>query len=73
MGEDQCTLFAPEFNRSIRVEQREERLTGDAGGSARLRLVAHALDAREGDVAAEVQEAYFYAKVAEDVERPSRT
>ena len=31
MGEDQCTLFALEFNRSIQVEHREERLTGDAG------------------------------------------
>lgn len=31
MGEAQCTLFAPEFNRSIQVEHREERLTGDAG------------------------------------------
>jgi len=48
-----------------------ERLV-EEGGAARLRLVAHAMDTREGDVAAEVQEAYLYAKVSEDVGRPSR-
>jgi len=32
VGEVQSTLFALDFNRSIRVEAREERLTGDAGG-----------------------------------------
>ena len=32
MGEAQSTLFALEFNRSIQVEARGERLTGDAGG-----------------------------------------
>lgn len=32
MGEAQSTLFALEFNRSIQVEARKERLTGDAGG-----------------------------------------
>ena len=31
MGERQSTLFRPEFNRSIEVEAREERLSGDAG------------------------------------------
>lgn len=31
MGEVQSTLFAAEFNRSIRVEARSERLSGDAG------------------------------------------
>lgn len=31
MGELQGTLFQPEFNRSIRVEARPERLTADAG------------------------------------------
>jgi len=32
VGEAQSTLFALEFNRSIQVEARKERLTGDAGG-----------------------------------------
>lgn len=32
MGEVQSTLFALEFNRSIQVEARGDRLTGDAGG-----------------------------------------
>ena len=32
MGEVQSTLFALDFNRSIQIEAREERLTGDAGG-----------------------------------------
>lgn len=31
MGEGKSTLFSLEFNRSIQVEAREERLTGDAG------------------------------------------
>lgn len=31
MGDSQATLFQPEFNRSIRVEARRERLSGDAG------------------------------------------
>ena len=31
MGEAQSTLFAVDFNRSIQVEARAERLTGDAG------------------------------------------
>ena len=31
MGESQTTLFQPEFNRSIRVEARPERLSADAG------------------------------------------
>ena len=31
MGERDSTLFTPEFNRSIQVETREQRLTGDAG------------------------------------------
>lgn len=31
MGEQQSTLFSPDFNRSIQVEAREERLTSNAG------------------------------------------
>lgn len=31
MGESQLTLFQPKFNRSIRVEARADRLSGDAG------------------------------------------
>jgi hypothetical protein len=31
VGEQQSTLFVPEFNRSIHVEARPERLSGDAG------------------------------------------
>lgn len=31
MGERQSTLFSPDFNRSIQVEAREERLTSNAG------------------------------------------
>jgi hypothetical protein len=31
MGELQGTLFQPDFNRSVRVEARSERLSGDAG------------------------------------------
>jgi len=31
MGEDQGTLFSPEYNQSIRVEARPEKLTSDAG------------------------------------------
>jgi hypothetical protein len=31
VGERQSTLFTPDFNRSIQVEARPERLTGDAG------------------------------------------
>ena len=31
MGEEQGILFSPEYNRSIRVEARPERLTSDAG------------------------------------------
>ena len=31
MGESQCSLFSPDFNRSIRVEARPERLSTDAG------------------------------------------
>lgn len=31
MGESQGTLFQPNFNRSVRVEAREERLSADAG------------------------------------------
>jgi hypothetical protein len=31
MGEEQGTLFSPEFNQSIRVEARPEKLTSDAG------------------------------------------
>lgn len=31
MGERQSTLFSPDFNRSIQVEAREDRLTSDAG------------------------------------------
>lgn len=31
MGEFQCSLFRPDFNRSIRVEARRDRLSSDAG------------------------------------------
>lgn len=31
MGEDQSTLFSPDFNGSVRVEARPERLSSDAG------------------------------------------
>lgn len=31
MGEEQSTLFSPEYNRSIQVEARPEKLTSDAG------------------------------------------
>jgi hypothetical protein len=31
MGEDQCSLFSPDFNRSIHIEARSERLSTDAG------------------------------------------
>jgi hypothetical protein len=31
MGEEQGTLFSPEYNRAIRVEARPEKLTSDAG------------------------------------------
>lgn len=31
MGESQLTLFQPNFNRSIHVEARPERLSSDAG------------------------------------------
>jgi len=31
MGEEQGTLFSPEYNRSVRVEARPEKLTSDAG------------------------------------------
>jgi len=31
VGEEQSTLFSPDFNRSIQVEARQERLTSDAG------------------------------------------
>lgn len=40
MGELQCTLFQPDFNRSIRVEARGERLTADAGALL-LRELSH--------------------------------
>ena len=43
MGEAQSTLFALDFNRSIHVEARPERLTGDAG-SVLLREVFSRLD-----------------------------
>ncbi len=42
MGERQPTLFPLDFNRSIRVEDRPERLTGDAGVLA-LRQIDHQL------------------------------
>jgi hypothetical protein len=31
MGESQTTLFRPEFNRSVEIEARPERLTADTG------------------------------------------
>lgn len=57
MGEAQATLFQPEFNRSVRVEARAERLTADAGvlllrelmdrrGMSRL-LADHLVDQRD--------------------------
>lgn len=46
MGEAQSTLFSPEFNRSIQVEAREERLTGDAGALV-LREVFSRLELEE--------------------------
>lgn len=57
MGESQGTLFQPEFNRSIQVEARAERLSADAGalflrelmqrsGLERL-LLEHLCDARD--------------------------
>lgn len=42
MGEQQPTLFPLDFNRSIRIEDRPERLTGDAGVLA-LRQIDHQL------------------------------
>jgi hypothetical protein len=42
MGETQHTLFALDFNRSIVIEDRPERLTGDAGVLA-LRQIDHRL------------------------------
>lgn len=59
MGESQATLFQPEFNRSIHVEARPERLSADAGalllrelmdrsGLSDL-LLEHLSDARDPD------------------------
>jgi hypothetical protein len=59
MGEFQTTLFQPEFNRSIQVEARPERLSADAGalllrelmdrsGLSEL-LLEHLSDARDPD------------------------
>ncbi len=56
MGESQLSIFKPDFNRSIQVEARPERLTADAGalllrqlmdssGLSAL-LVEHLVDAR---------------------------
>ena len=56
MGESQVSIFQPDFNRSVRVEARPERLTADAGalllrqlmdssGLSAL-LVEHLVDAR---------------------------
>jgi hypothetical protein len=56
MGESQLSIFQPDFNRSIQVEARPERLTADAGvlllrqlmdstGLSDL-LVEHLVDAR---------------------------
>ncbi|CAN5770471.1 IS1380 family transposase [soil metagenome] len=45
MGEIQGTLFQPNFNRSIRVESRSERLSGDAG-TLLLRELAEVLGYR---------------------------
>ncbi len=42
MGETQHTLFPLDFNRSIVIEDRPERLTGDAGVLA-LRQIDHGL------------------------------
>ncbi len=43
MGEFQCSLFQPDFNRSIRVESRRERLSAD-GGALLLRELMDRLD-----------------------------
>jgi hypothetical protein len=45
MGEVQGPLFQPDFNRSIRVESRSERLSGDAG-TLLLRELAEAMGYR---------------------------
>lgn len=42
MGEDQLSLFPLDFNRSIRIEDRPEKLTGDAGVLA-IRQIDHRL------------------------------
>ena len=41
MGDCQGTLFQPDFNRSIRVEARSERLSGDAGALLLRELAEH--------------------------------
>lgn len=46
MGETQSTLFTPEFNRSIQVEARPERLTDNAGALL-LREVFESLELEE--------------------------
>ncbi|HEX7119811.1 MAG TPA: IS1380 family transposase [Longimicrobiales bacterium] len=58
MGESQYTLFQPEFNRSLRVEARPERLTSDAGALLLRELMdrsglsgllsEHVVDRRDG-------------------------
>jgi hypothetical protein len=42
MGETQCTLFQPDFNRSIHIEARRDRLSAD-GGALVLRELLHRL------------------------------
>lgn len=41
MGDFQGTLFQPDFNRSIRVEARSERLSGDSGALLLRELAEH--------------------------------
>jgi hypothetical protein len=58
MGESQCSLFQPDFNRSLRVEARGERLSADAGALLLRELLdrlgyptlfsEHLRDARDG-------------------------
>ncbi|MBA4158963.1 MAG: transposase [Gemmatimonadetes bacterium] len=59
MGEDQCSLFSPDFNRSIHIEARADRLSSDAGALLLRQLMErlgytalfrkHLSDARDPD------------------------
>ncbi len=39
MGESQCSLFQPDFNRSVHIEARPQRLSADAGALLRRELL----------------------------------